>query len=253
MALCPGIPGWAGTRKVRPIWILLKQETASGSGIHWAICKSAPRSRQITMPAPHRSVFHRPDALPATQPTVSGHWRQFVTTGGNSSLTQCRVLTGMSRMVSRTVSNVPACSRVTRARCEIVGIAVSNVTSTLGLCPFSSSVHTPYAHTYVYIQKNIIHTQLGCVALKMFTSLPYIFQYYRENTQHTITSLNFKFSDSLHEVRFLHCVINLWLTITACIAYTKSIMFTSICSKTWAKTIKIRMFRVLINMNGQLG
>jgi len=43
--LCPGLPGWAGTRKVKPIWILLKQETVSGSGILWAICKSAPRSR----------------------------------------------------------------------------------------------------------------------------------------------------------------------------------------------------------------
>ena len=29
----------------------------SGSGINWAICKSAPRSRQITAPAPHHSVF----------------------------------------------------------------------------------------------------------------------------------------------------------------------------------------------------
>ena len=29
----------------------------SGSGISWAIYKSAPRSRQITMPAPHHSVF----------------------------------------------------------------------------------------------------------------------------------------------------------------------------------------------------
>jgi len=29
----PGLPGWAGTRKVKPIWILLKQETVSGSGI----------------------------------------------------------------------------------------------------------------------------------------------------------------------------------------------------------------------------
>ena len=74
-ALCPGLPGWAGTRKEKPIWILLKQETVSGSGIRWAICKSAPRSRQITMPAPHHSVFYRPDALPATQPTVSKHWR----------------------------------------------------------------------------------------------------------------------------------------------------------------------------------
>jgi len=28
----------------------------SGSGISWDICKSAPRSRQITTPAPHHSV-----------------------------------------------------------------------------------------------------------------------------------------------------------------------------------------------------
>ena len=34
------------------MWILLKQETVSGSGISWAICKSAPRSRQITTSAP---------------------------------------------------------------------------------------------------------------------------------------------------------------------------------------------------------
>ena len=51
------LSGWAGIRKVKPVWILLNQETVSGSGISWAICKSAPRSRQITMPAPHQSVF----------------------------------------------------------------------------------------------------------------------------------------------------------------------------------------------------
>jgi len=68
-ALCPGLPRWAGTRKVKPIWILLKQQTASGSGISWAICKSAPRSGQITMPAPHRSVFtgRMPFLLPNQQ------------------------------------------------------------------------------------------------------------------------------------------------------------------------------------------
>ena len=75
----PGLPRWAGTRKVKPIWILLKQETVSGSGISWAICKSAPCSRQTTKPAPHHSVFYRPDALPAAQPTVSKHWRQMLT------------------------------------------------------------------------------------------------------------------------------------------------------------------------------
>ena len=72
-ALFPGLPGWASTRKAKPNWILLKQETVSGSGISWAICKSAPRSRQITMPAPHHSVCYRPDALPAAQPTASKH------------------------------------------------------------------------------------------------------------------------------------------------------------------------------------
>jgi len=72
-ALFPGLPEWAGTTKVKPIWILLKQETVSGSGIGWAICKSAPGSRQTTTPAPHHSVFYRPDALPAAQPTASKH------------------------------------------------------------------------------------------------------------------------------------------------------------------------------------
>ena len=47
----------------------------SGSGISWAICKSAPRCRQITMPAPRHSVFYRQDALPAAQLTASKHWR----------------------------------------------------------------------------------------------------------------------------------------------------------------------------------
>ena len=101
MALCPGVPGWAGTRKVKSIWILLKQGTVSGSGIHWAICKSAPRSRQITMPAPHRSVFYRPNSLPAAQPTVSKHWRHQVVHGHKVKkyayplfglMTQCHVL-----------------------------------------------------------------------------------------------------------------------------------------------------------------
>jgi len=52
MALCPGLPDLAGTRKVKPIWILLKQETVSGGGVSWAVCKSALCCRQITAPAP---------------------------------------------------------------------------------------------------------------------------------------------------------------------------------------------------------
>ena len=79
-ALFPGLPRWAATRKVKPIWILLKEETVSGNGISWTIyyrdddilyTSSAPCSTQITMPAPHRPVFYRLDALPAAQPTAS--------------------------------------------------------------------------------------------------------------------------------------------------------------------------------------
>jgi len=77
-ALFLGLPGWAGTRKVKPIWILLKQEIVSGSGISWAIFKSTPRSRQITMPAPHHSVFLQagcPFCRPTNQPHQSTEGR----------------------------------------------------------------------------------------------------------------------------------------------------------------------------------
>ena len=43
---------------------------ASDSGISWAICKSAPRSRQITTPAPHHSVFLQA-GCPSCHPTNS--------------------------------------------------------------------------------------------------------------------------------------------------------------------------------------
>ena len=78
-ALCPGPPGRAGTRKVKPIWILLEQEIVSGSGISWTICKSAARSRQITTPAPHHSVFTgRMPFLPPNQQRQSTEGNQSI-------------------------------------------------------------------------------------------------------------------------------------------------------------------------------
>ena len=77
-ALFLGLSGWAGTRKVKPIWILLKQEKVSGNDISWAICKSASRSRQTTTPAPDHSVFTgRMPFLPPNQQRQSteGIWR----------------------------------------------------------------------------------------------------------------------------------------------------------------------------------
>ena len=57
-------------QKGEPIWILLKQETVSGSGISWAVCRSASRSREITTPAPYHSVFLQA-GCPSCRPTNS--------------------------------------------------------------------------------------------------------------------------------------------------------------------------------------
>ena len=57
-------------QNVKPISILLKQETLSGSGISWATCKSAPCSIQTTTPATHHSVFLQA-GCPSCRPTNS--------------------------------------------------------------------------------------------------------------------------------------------------------------------------------------
>jgi len=67
--LRPGLPGWDGTRKAKPTCILLKQETLSGSGISWAICKSTPCSRQTRQ---HPTTqFFREARCPFCHPTNS--------------------------------------------------------------------------------------------------------------------------------------------------------------------------------------
>jgi len=48
--------------------LLEQQEIVNGSGNSWAICKSAPRPRQITTQA--QMPFH---GLPTTQPTALKH------------------------------------------------------------------------------------------------------------------------------------------------------------------------------------
>jgi len=50
---------------------VLEQEIVSGSCISWAICKSAPCPRQVTMPALHHSVLQAgcPSCRPINQST----------------------------------------------------------------------------------------------------------------------------------------------------------------------------------------
>ena len=64
----------------------------SGSGISWALCKSAPCSRQTTTPAPHHSCFfYRPYALPAAQQhqSTEGTLFTFYTTSEEKKNTNC--------------------------------------------------------------------------------------------------------------------------------------------------------------------
>ena len=64
---------WYQKGKTKPICILLEQETVSSSGISWAemqVCTSLQTDNHASTPP---LSFYRPDALPATQPTVSKH------------------------------------------------------------------------------------------------------------------------------------------------------------------------------------
>ena len=180
-ALFPGLPRWAGTRKGKLIWILLKHETVSGSSISWAMCKSAPRSRQITTPAPHHSVFCRPDALPAAEPTASKHWKQVMQhrwdkwqeddecslCGPPSSPRDCQILN-----IIRTISTEARTSVLSSDKCE--SRMVQTVSHTVNECPASklhdgglqrlhytddvainwlegiALKHTPHTHTHTH-------------------------------------------------------------------------------------------------------
>jgi len=67
------ILSWYQKGKTKTSLDLLEKETVNGSGISWAVCKSAPRPRQITMPAPTTRSWFFTDPLPFLLPN---HQRQ---------------------------------------------------------------------------------------------------------------------------------------------------------------------------------
>jgi len=74
-ALFPGQPGWARNRKGKTN---LDFTEARDSEWHWhqlghmQVCTSLQTDDHAST---HHSVFYRPDALPAAQPTALKHWR----------------------------------------------------------------------------------------------------------------------------------------------------------------------------------
>jgi len=115
--------------------------------MNWAICKSATRSRQITMPVPHHSVFYRPDALPAAQPTASKHWSISV----NSPITTCLCCSSeevqCQRLRERTGYDAAAAQQRISAqlpladKCRLATVVIDNMGSVGQLQQTVVSVH----------------------------------------------------------------------------------------------------------------
>jgi len=72
---------YTGELVPEPIWILLKDETVSGSGISWGICKSARRPRQ---PRQHHITQFFTGRMPVLLSNQQHQWR---TTYGNLEIT----------------------------------------------------------------------------------------------------------------------------------------------------------------------
>ena len=75
MALFPEPPGWAGARREVLDFMVQGKINRGRHTDHPAGRHSIRTNRTNQCPPPH--IFYRPDALPAAQPTVSKHWRQY--------------------------------------------------------------------------------------------------------------------------------------------------------------------------------
>ena len=101
----------------------------SGSGISWAICKSAPSSRQTTTPAPHHSFFtgRMPFLLPNQQcQSTEGNGTLHLLVQYTTNVIQNHVC--INELACITGSNI-----VTLTNCRMSSLAVIfyNIPSTL--------------------------------------------------------------------------------------------------------------------------
>ena len=71
-ALCPGLPGWAGTRTNLDFTEARDSEWQWHQLGHMQVCTLFQTDNRASTPPLN---FYRPDALPAAQPTASEHWR----------------------------------------------------------------------------------------------------------------------------------------------------------------------------------
>ena len=97
MAFFPGQPGKPAPDRQIILDFTAAGDDGGGSGISWTICKLfAPRSRQITMPAPHHSVFLQA-GCPSCHPTNSVKALKAIGTNGKGKLRGQLANTGLPR------------------------------------------------------------------------------------------------------------------------------------------------------------
>jgi len=84
MALYPGLPGWAITRKVNQSGFTEARDSEWQQCHHLGHMQICTSSQTDNHTSTHHSVFYRLDALSGTQPTASKHWTTMFITGNCS-------------------------------------------------------------------------------------------------------------------------------------------------------------------------
>jgi len=104
-ALLSGSPGWAGARRELLDFMVKGKFNRGKHTDHPAGRHSIWTNQYPPPPSPH--IFYRPDALPATQPTASKHWRQLVHSDRKKTLeSSSTVLPAPSPYHKRRTTNV---------------------------------------------------------------------------------------------------------------------------------------------------
>ena len=136
---------------------------ARDSEWQWGTCKFAPRSRQITVPALHHSVFYRSDALPA-QPTASKHWKAttigtgfFISWMPIPNVCVCMMFVLVVPLRKRWVSMLQTRLRCISITCQFHGRTFWEVSHAVDWLMIRVLCRNAYLHTV----SDIFHTELS--------------------------------------------------------------------------------------------
>ena len=137
-ALFPGLPGWAGTRKVKRIWILLKQETVFFENEHLNFVKLSKYTPRYLADISHLTEW--PDT------TISA--QAFLNCGPKHIHADFPTLIAMSRnSSSEALISTSDCKAWTDGASKITSSAYRNIA--VQFAPILQPIYWPYLYTYL--------------------------------------------------------------------------------------------------------